>query len=255
MINTESHDDVVRNQYNPKAHAYLTSAVHASGEDLEQMAALVGNRPGAIALDMGCGGGHAAFRLAPLVGKVVAYDLSEQMLAVVAEEAGRRGMNNLVVKPGAAEALSCPDASFDIAVTRYSTHHWRDAAAGVAQMHRAVKPGGQGIFMDVVSPGAPLLDTWLQSLELLRDPSHVRNATLGQWCAMLNAAGFAVGQVKTFRLRLDFASWVERMKTPPAHVAAIRSLQQRAASEVIDYFEIEEDGSFTVDTMLIEATA
>ena len=72
---------------------------------------------------------------------------------------------------------------------------------------------------------------------------------------MLNAAGFKVGQIKTFRLRLEFASWVERMKTPPDHVAAIRSLQQRAASEVIDYFEIEEDGSFTADTMLIAATA
>ena len=255
MINTESHDDVVKNQYNPKAHAYLTSAVHANGEDLEQMSALVGNRPGAIALDMGCGGGHAAFRLAPLVEKVVAYDLSERMLAVVAEEAGRRGFANLVTKAGAAEALSCPDASFDVAVTRYSTHHWRDAAAGIAQMHRVMKPGGQAIFMDVVSPGAPLLDTWLQSLELLRDPSHVRNGTLAQWCAMLNAAGFKVGQIKTFRLRLEFASWVERMKTPPDHVAAIRSLQQRAASEVIDYFEIEEDGSFTADTMLIAATA
>jgi hypothetical protein len=45
------------------------------------------------------------------------------------------------------------------------------------------------------------------------------------------------------------------MSTPPEHVAAIRSLQQRASREVRDYFEIEADGSFTVDTMLIEARA
>jgi len=36
-------------------------------------------------------------------------------------------------------------------------------------------------------------------------------------------------------------------------VLAIRSLQQRASAEVVDYFSIEEDGSFTVDTMLITA--
>lgn len=246
-----SHNHIVNSQFSPQAHAYLTSAVHASGEDLERMASLVGRRPDAVALDMGCGGGHVTFRLAPLAGNVVACDLSEPMLRVVAGEAERRGFGNVVTKCNAAETLSCPSGSFDVAVTRYSAHHWRDIPAGLAQMHRVVKQGGMAIFMDVVSPGVPLLDTWLQSLELLRDPSHVRNASLDEWRTALAAAGFAVGEVATYRLRLEFASWVERMKTPEAHVAAIRSLQRRAGPEVREYFAIEEDGSFTVDTMLV----
>jgi len=48
------------------------SAVHAGGEDLELMARLVVERPDAAAIDVGCGGGHVALRLARLVGKVVA---------------------------------------------------------------------------------------------------------------------------------------------------------------------------------------
>jgi ubiquinone/menaquinone biosynthesis C-methylase UbiE len=252
-MNTTTHNTLVSNQFNPRAQSYLTSAVHANGADLEQMVSLVGLRPDAIALDLGCGGGHASFRLAPLVSKVVAYDLSVQMLAVVANEAERRGFNNVVTKLGAAESLTCPSESFDVAVTRYSTHHWHDAAAGLAQMRRVLKPGGTAIFMDVITPGVPLLDTWLQSFELLRDPSHVRNASLSEWRTLLSAAGFVVGSVSNFRLRLDFATWVERMNTPESHVAAIRSLQQCASAEVIDYFSIEKDGSFTVDTMLITA--
>lgn len=254
-MSAHSHDEHVTSQFSPQAHAYLTSAVHAQGEDLDRMASLVGSRPEAIVLDMGCGGGHATFRLAPQVGKVVACDLSDDMLRVVAEEAGRRGLANVVTKRSAAESLPCPTGSFDVAVTRYSAHHWRDVPAGLAQMHRALKPGGMVIAMDVASPGVPLLDTWLQSLELLRDPSHVRNASPDEWRAMLGAAGFAVGESTRLRLRLDFASWVERMKTPPAHVAAIRSLQQRAPAEVREYFAIEEDGSFTVDTILIVGEA
>ena len=252
-MSVPSHNENVDSQFGPQAHAYLASAVHAQGEDLERMVSLVGNRPDAIALDMGCGGGHAAFRLAPLVGKVVACDLSEPMLRVVAGEAARRGFDNVVTKCSAAESLPCPSGSFDVAVTRYSVHHWRDVPAGLAQMHRVLKPGGLAIFMDVATPGVPLLDTWLQSLELLRDPSHVRNASPDEWRAVLAAAGFSIGEEARFRLRLDFASWVERMKTPPAHVAAIRSLQQRAPAEVRDYFGIEEDGSFTVDTILLAA--
>lgn len=248
---SSSHNDIVNSQFSPQAHAYLTSAVHARGEDLERMASLVGRRPDAIALDLGCGGGHATFHLAPLVGKVVACDLSAPMLRVVADEAARRGFGNVVTKQGAAESLPCPSDSFDVAVTRYSAHHWRDVPAGLAQMHRVLKPGGMAVVMDVVAPGVPLLDTWLQSLELLRDPSHVRNAAPDEWRAALAAAGFAVGEATRYRLRLDFASWVERMQTPPAHIAAIRSLQGRAGSEVRDYFAIEDDGSFTVDTILI----
>jgi ubiquinone/menaquinone biosynthesis C-methylase UbiE len=251
FVNTNSHNDIVNSQFSPQAHAYLTSAVHAQGDDLERMASLVGHRPDAIALDMGCGGGHAAFRLAPLVGKVVACDISEPMLRVVADEAERRGFGNVVTKRSAAESLPCPSGSFDVAVTRYSAHHWRDVPAGLAQMHRVLKPGGMAIVMDVATPGVPLLDTWLQSLELLRDPSHVRNASPDEWRAALTTAGFSVGEVTTYRLRLDFASWVERMKTPQTHIAAIRSLQARAGAEVRDYFDIEDDGSFTVDTVLI----
>ena len=120
-------------------------------------------------------------------------------------------------------------------------------------MARAMKPDGVAVFMDVVSPGVPLLDTWLQSLELLRDPSHVRNAALAEWQATLSAVGFEVGDVHSYKLRLAFDPWIERMRTPEVHVAAIRSLQQRASSEVREHFRIEDDGSFTVDTALIVA--
>jgi ubiquinone/menaquinone biosynthesis C-methylase UbiE len=253
-MQADTHNAVVNRQYDTRAAAYLSSAVHASGADLDLMAELVGQQPAAVALDMGCGGGHVAFRLAPQVGKVVAYDLSEPMLATVAAEASRRGLGNIVTLHGAAEALPCPDASFDLVATRYSAHHWHDLAGGLAQMQRALKPGGMALFMDVVSPGQRLLDTWLQTIELLRDTSHVRNASLDEWRAELAAVGFKVGQLARFRLRLGFAAWVERMKTPPSHVAAIRSLQSQASAEVAGYFEIEPDGGFTVDTVLIAAS-
>ena len=120
-------------------------------------------------------------------------------------------------------------------------------------MKRVIKPGGTAFFMDVVTPGVPLLDTWLQSLELLRDPSHVRNASLKQWNAALTSVGFEVGQVMQYRLRLEFSSWIERMNTPEIHVSAIRSLQHRASEAVTNYFEVESDGSFTVDTAFIVA--
>jgi ubiquinone/menaquinone biosynthesis C-methylase UbiE len=255
MTTTETHNDVVLGQYDSRAGAYLASAVHAAGADLDAMAAAVGTRPGAVALDLGCGGGHVTFRLAPLVGRMVACDLSASMLETVAREAARRGLANVETQRTAAEMLPFPDAAFDVVATRYSAHHWGGFPEGLGQMRRVLKPGGLALFADVVSPGRRLLDTWLQSVELLRDPSHVRNASLGEWTAALTGSGFVIDAVTPYRLRLEFASWIERMRTPDVHVAAIRSLQARAASEVRDYFALGDDGSFTVDTVLIAAHA
>jgi SAM-dependent methyltransferase len=248
-----SHDAIVSEQFSPQAQSYLTSAVHAQGEDLTQLGHIVGARPEAFALDLGCGGGHAAFLLAPLVQKVVAYDLSEAMVATVRDEAARRGLGNLDARQGSAERLPCPDAAFDIVVSRYSAHHWHDIVAGLREARRVLKPGGLAVFMDVVTPGLALLDTWLQSLELLRDPSHVRNYSVEEWQAMLGNVGFRPGEISRFKLRLEFSSWITRINTPDIHVRAIRSLQARAGTEVAQYFAMEPDGSFTLDTTLIVA--
>jgi len=227
--------------------------VHAAGQDLDLIAQLLANQRGAVALDVGCGGGHLTYRLAPLVSQVVACDLAASMLAAVAEQASLRGLPNIATREAAAESLPFEVATFDVVATRFSAHHWHAFAEGIAEMARVLKPGGLALMSDVVSPGVSLLDTWLQTLELLRDPSHVRDASTPEWDAALAAAGLAIERIEHLRLRLDFATWVARMDTPEPQVTAIRMLQARAASAVKDYFEMEEDSSFTVDTALFVA--
>ncbi len=252
-MQTASHNSVVLDQYTTRASAYVNSAAHAAWQDRDLIAQLLANQRGAVALDVGCGGGHLTYRLAPLVSQVVACDLAASMLAAVAEQASLRGLPNIATREAAAESLPFEVATFDVVATRFSAHHWHAFAEGIAEMARVLKPGGLALMSDVVSPGVSLLDTWLQTLELLRDPSHVRDASTAEWDAALAAAGLAIERIEHLRLRLDFATWVARMDTPEPQVTAIRMLQARAASAVKDYFEMEEDSSFTVDTALFVA--
>lgn len=252
-MQTASHNSVVLDQYTTRASAYVNSAAHAAWQDLDLIAQLLANQRGAVALDVGCGGGHLTYRLAPLVSQVVACDLAASMLAAVAEQASLRGLPNIATREAAAESLPFEVATFDVVATRFSAHHWHAFAEGIAEMARVLKPGGLALMSDVVSPGVSLLDTWLQTLELLRAPSHVRDASTAEWDAALAAAGLAIERIEHLRLRLDFATWVARMDTPEPQVTAIRMLQARAASAVKDYFEMEEDSSFTVDTALFVA--
>jgi ubiquinone/menaquinone biosynthesis C-methylase UbiE len=253
-MSAKPHQTLVTGQFGPRAAAYVASAVHASGQDLEELAALVSGRASARVLDLGCGGGHVSFHVAPHVRAVVSYDLSQEMLQAVAGEAARRGLANLVTQQGAAEKLPFADGSFDFVLSRYSTHHWHDVPAGLSEARRVLHPKGQAAFVDAFSPGPPLLDTYLQAIELLRDPSHVRDYSIAEWILMARNAGFAAHVQSRRRLRLEFSSWIKRMATPEVQVQAIRALQARMAGEVAQHFEIEADGSFTIDTMTLAAT-
>ncbi|MCJ2059119.1 class I SAM-dependent methyltransferase [Methylobacterium sp. J-048] len=252
-MSVRTHAGHVVDQFGAQASAYVTSAVHAAGADLDRIGALIRTMPGARVLDLGCGGGHVAFAAAAAGAAVTAYDLSGEMLAAVTAEAGRRGLDRVETRQGAAEALPFPDAAFDAVLTRYSAHHWRDVPAALAEARRVLKPEGLMVVCDAVAPEEPLLDTHLQAVELLRDPSHVRDYRVSEWRTMLAAAGFAPGQALASRPRMEFSSWIARMRTPEIHVAAIRALQTAAAVEVTRHFSIEADGSFLLDSVLIEA--
>lgn len=249
-----THEGLVAAQFGSNARAYVDSLDHAVGADLQRCAALAAARPDGRILDLGCGGGHVSYAVAPHAAEVVAFDLSADMLAVVQDEARGRGLSNLRIERGVAEALPFADASFDLVFTRFSAHHWHDLAAGLAGMRRVLKPDGMAVVMDTVSPGTPVShDTFLQAVELLRDPSHVRDYSIAEWQAALRTAGLAPQEPTRSRLRLDFARWVARIGTPDVQIRAIRALQQQAPHEIVERFAIEPDGSFTLDTVLIEA--
>ena len=248
-----AHSDVVQRQFGEQAAAYLSSAVHAQGSEFALLQAELAGHPQARVLDLGCGAGHVSFQVAGLVREVVAYDLSTQMLDVVATAASERGLSNIVTQCGPAEHLPFADGDFDFVFSRYSAHHWSDLGLALREVRRVLKPGGTAAFIDVMSPGSPLLDTYLQSVEVLRDTSHVRDYSAGEWLRQINEAGLQVRSHSRQRLRLEYRSWVERMRTPEPMRAAVRQLQQAMGAEVREYYQIEADGSFSTDVLVLWA--
>lgn len=250
-----SHQTNVTSQFGPRAEAYVKSAVHAAGEDLDLLGEIARKAAPNAALDLGCGGGHVAYRLAEHAGRVVASDLSAEMLVAVAATARDKGLANLETEVAPAEQLPFTNGAFDFLGCRFSAHHWHGFEAGLREARRVLAAGSTAVFIDAISPGPALLDTHIQVVELLRDTSHVRDYSAAEWLAALGRAGFAVRMTRSWRLRMEFPSWIARMRTPDLHAEAIRALQLSASAEVVEHFEIEPDGSFMLDTLLIEAVA
>jgi SAM-dependent methyltransferase len=231
----------------------LTSPSHASGADLTTLAAEVASTPGATVLDLGCGAGHVSFAVAPHARAVTAYDLSPEMLSIVADAARERGLGNIATQQGAVEALPFGDAAFDWVVSRFSAHHWHDLPRALVEVRRVLKPGGRVIFVDVSGPDHPLLDTHLQAVEVLRDGSHVRNYRADEWISLFAGAGFTAQIRERWRLPMKFDPWIARMRTPEVRASAIRSLWRSAPDEVRAYFAVEPDGSFMLDVLMVDA--
>ncbi|HSU99620.1 MAG TPA: class I SAM-dependent methyltransferase [Roseiarcus sp.] len=251
---SKAHERVVEAQFGPRAKAYVESAVHSQGADLEAIEALARKARPDVALDMGAGGGHVSYALARHARRVIATDLSSEMLAAVARTAREKGLANIETTEAPAERLPFDDETFDFVASRFSTHHWRDFEAGLRQARRALKRGGRAVFVDAYAAGEPLFDTHLQAVELLRDHSHVRDYSCAQWLDSLARARFSLDACRTWRLRMDFPVWIARMQTRQENVTAIRALQTAASAETKTYFAIEPDGSFLLDVLMIEAS-
>jgi SAM-dependent methyltransferase len=255
LVMSKAHERVVEAQFGPRAKAYVESAVHSQGADLEAIAALAHEARAELALDLGAGGGHVSYALARHARRVIATDLSSEMLGAVARTAREKGLTNIETTQAPAERLPFEDETFDFVASRFSTHHWRDFDAGLREARRTLKRGGRAVFVDVYAPGQALFDTHLQAIELLRDHSHVRDYSCSQWLDALARARFAIDACRTWRLRMDFPVWIARMQTRQENVKAIRALQDAASAETKAHFAIEPDGSFLLDMLMIEASA
>lgn len=246
----------VESRFSQSAANYAASEVHRRGAELEMMIALAAPSGSESVLDAGCGPGHTALRFAPYVRQVTAVDLSEEMLAQGRLLAKDQGVANIEFRRGDVENLPFSDGAFDLIVTRYSAHHWPSPKAALSEFRRLLRADktqrGQLLLADVVSFEDYTTDTHLQSMEVLRDPSHVRDHTVEQWLTMLEAAGFEATVKLSWELRLDFQSWIERNRTPASLAAAIRTLLLNAPSEVQDNLQIEADCSFTFQCALIQ---
>ncbi|MCO5101666.1 MAG: class I SAM-dependent methyltransferase [Burkholderiaceae bacterium] len=136
------------NEHTPQIRAWLRDATDAM---LDAAGVAVGRR----VLDVAAGAGEPTIDIARRVGPtgfVLATDFSPAILRLAQENVERAGLANVQFREADATRLPVEDASFDATLCRLGLMLFRDPAAALREMHRALRPGGHACTLVFSAP-------------------------------------------------------------------------------------------------------
>jgi len=192
-------------------------------------------KPGQTVLDLACGAGQPSSTAAQRVrpgGRVVATDLSPEMVAVTTRAAQTLGLDNLDARQMDMQALAFPDGSFDAATCRFGLMFCPDIVKAASEIRRVLKPGAR--FATAVWD-VPAKNPFFTSLTAVLGefvpmpppdpaaPGVFRLAAPGELERVLNAAGFSRVAVEARPITLTYSSLDEYWEVQTALAAPLRA--------------------------------
>ncbi|OPY33088.1 MAG: hypothetical protein A4E32_00760 [Methanomassiliicoccales archaeon PtaU1.Bin124] len=193
--------------FSKRSKFYVTSALHTDPEVLANVVRLSSPSKGMVALDVGTGTGHTAMALAPFLEKVIGLDITEEMLQEGRKVSKEKGLLNVEFRIGDAMELPFPDGSFDIVTCRRAAHHFTDIGKAIREMARVLRTGGRLVIDDRSVPDDDEADVMMNRLDILHDPSHVREYRAGEWQKMLAEADMDVVEVQRYTRHLPMSKF------------------------------------------------
>jgi len=118
-------------------------------------------KPGMVVADIGAGTGYLARRMAPAVtpgGKVLAVDVQPEMVALLQSTVRQTGLTQIQPLLGAEDDVKLPASSVDLAIMVDVYHELAFPYEVLASTLRALKPGGQLVFVEyrAEDPNVPI---------------------------------------------------------------------------------------------------
>ena len=228
-------------QFGRMSEAYVASLTHSKNIDLDVILLLLAPTPEMRVLDIATGGGHTALKIAPYVREVVASDLTPQMIDRVYEQTIAKGVNNITTVIADAEELPFVEGEFDAVTCRIAPHHFFNIRKAMKEISRVLKKDGVFILEDSLSPLDAELDTFINHIEVVRDPTHIRSYNLTEWNEFVCAAGLSIQETLIYRKGHDIKNWLERAGVTDSITAEVYALFRRAPQAAKEHFQITND--------------
>jgi ubiquinone/menaquinone biosynthesis C-methylase UbiE/DNA-binding transcriptional ArsR family regulator len=179
---------------------------------LHALSALV--PPGLVVADVGCGTGYQAEALARVAARVICVDHSTGMLARARANLASVA-ERIELRPGELHDLPLQDGEVDAVFAHMVLHHLVDPTAALAEMRRALKPGGRLAVVDLLPHKHERLVAQLGDVKLGLDRHELARR--------LQRAGFDDVETR----ELDDRYRVEAPEGPPAELELFLATARR----------------------------
>jgi ubiquinone/menaquinone biosynthesis C-methylase UbiE len=231
-------------QFSRQSQRYGKGHILENVADVAEAIGFLSLPPRVKVLDVACGAGHTGLHLAELGHSVTCADLSPAMLERVREAAATRKLA-IETRQHAAESMPYSDGSFDLVTCRVAPHHFSSPAQFVREVSRVLNAGGWFMLIDGTIPdGENDAGEWLNRVEKLRDPSHVRLIAPREWCRLCGDAGLIVRRHWLRQKKQPDLQWYfETAATTAENRAKVLGLIASASLRIREVFHLgEEDG-------------
>ncbi len=212
---------LILDQFTRQAVPFAEMPAHSDEGSVRLLIDMARVGPEDAVLDVACGPGLVACRLAEVARRVTGIDLTPAMIEQAQARQRAKGLTNLTWIVGDAVPLPFPDAAFSAVVTRYSFHHFLDPRAALAEMVRVCSPGGRVAVMDVFTSGTEQAEAY-DRVEKLRDPSHVRALPLGELTGLCQGAGLRDVRTAFFKLEMALETLLAASFPNPGDAGRVR---------------------------------
>ena len=106
--------------------------------------------PNDIVVDFGCGPGYYTIELAKKAKRVVAVDLSSEMLKKAQNKAEKAGVKNIKFLQSKGTNIQLEDSSVDMVLLVTVYHEVGESEAVLKEFNRILKPEGKLIIVEVI---------------------------------------------------------------------------------------------------------
>lgn len=206
-------DELIKESFGKRAEQYRESTIHGNSVDLQRMSDMLGNDL-EKALDVATGGGHTAIKMAEISEKVIAIDITPEMIKEAGKLADSKVLTNIEFRLMDVHQLDFPDESFDVVATRFAAHHFRDINAALAEMTRVLKPGGKMYILDCSVIDGNMTESVINHIELLRDSSHKCSYSPRQWEQLLKELPLEIEHMELQMAEYQLPEWFDSLGTP-----------------------------------------
>lgn len=180
--------------WNKSARKYAASAIGDPAgfeRTLERVRELV--PAGSAVFEFGCGTGTAALKLAGHAGRILATDISSEMIAIAREKAAAEGIVNATFEVGTAGNPAWGEAQFDAVLGFNILHLVPDRPGVFASLHRLLKPGGLFISKSVsLAEMNPMIRLAIPVMRAIGKAPYVDTVTEARLAAEIEGAGFDI---------------------------------------------------------------